>query len=147
MDNRGERFNYAGNITATLRPVTGLKVVASLSSNNENYEASKYVSRESRYSILGNYDGSAEMSNYFYKTNTLEAYADYNWTDNVHNFGVMAGYSYSQTKRTWSNASECRVPDRRTRAEQHRNGTWLEEGSHPWDGAKTNPSSLHFSAG
>lgn len=65
VDNRGERFNYAGNITATLRPVTGLKVVASLSSNNENYEASKYVSRESRYSILGNYDGSAEMSNYF----------------------------------------------------------------------------------
>lgn len=128
VDNRGERFNYAGNITATLRPVTGLKVVASLSSNNENYEASKYVSRESRYSILGNYDGSAEMSNYFYKTNTLEAYADYNWTDNVHNFGVMAGYSYSQTKRTWSNASNAGFLTDALGPNNIGNGTWLEEG-------------------
>ena len=102
--------------------------MASLSSNNENYEASKYVSRESRYSILGNYDGSAEMSNYFYKTNTLEAYADYNWTDNVHNFGVMAGYSYSQTKRTWSNASNAGFLTDALGPNNIGNGTWLEEG-------------------
>lgn len=128
VDNRGERFNYSGNLSATLRPVTGLKVVASFSTNNENYEGSKYVSRESRYSILGNYEGSAEMNNYFYKTNTLEAYADYNWTNNVHSFGVMAGYSYSCTRRTWSNAKNGGFLTDVPGSNNIGNGTWLEEG-------------------
>lgn len=128
VDNRGERFNYTGNISATLRPVEGLKIVASASTNNENYESSKYVSRDSRYSELGNYDGSAEINDYFYKTNTFEAYADYSWTNNLHSVGVMAGYSYSQTKRTWSNAMNAGFLTDALGPNNISNGTWLEDG-------------------
>lgn len=128
VDNRGERFNYTGNISATLRPVDGLKIVASASTNNENYESSKYVSRDSRYSELGNYDGSAEINDYFYKTNTFEAYADYSWTNNLHSVGVMAGYSYSQTKRTWSNAMNAGFLTDALGPNNIGNGTWLEDG-------------------
>lgn len=128
VDNRGERFNYTGNISATLRPVEGLKIVASASTNNENYESSKYVSRDSRYSELGNYDGSAEINDYFYKTNTFEAYADYSWTNNLHSVGVMAGYSYSQTKRTWSNAMNAGFLTDALGPNNIGNGTWLEDG-------------------
>lgn len=128
VDNRGERFNYTGNISATLRPVDGLKIVATASTNNENYESSKYVSRNSRYSELGNYEGSTEINDYFYKTNTFEAYADYSWTNNLHSVGIMAGYSYSQTKRTWSNAMNAGFLTDALGPNNIGNGTWLEEG-------------------
>ncbi|MDR1182380.1 MAG: SusC/RagA family TonB-linked outer membrane protein, partial [Bacteroidales bacterium] len=103
--NRGERFTYTGNLTATLNLLDNLKITTMIAHNNENYEGSKYINREARRSKLSNKEGFAETSSHFYKRNTLELYGTYMFSKSGHNATLVAGYSYNDEKRVWDEAA------------------------------------------
>ena len=128
VDNRGERYTYSGNLSANLKVLPCLSVYAMMSANNDTYEGSKYISRDSRYSILGGFEGQADMNTYFYKKRTFEAYANYSFSTDVHNLTALAGYSFNREDRTWHNASNSGFLTDIPGANNIGNGTYLEDG-------------------
>ena len=99
-----------------------------MSANNDTYEGSKYISRDSRYSILGGFEGQADMNTYFYKKRTFEAYANYSFSTDVHNLTALVGYSFNREDRTWHNASNSGFLTDIPGANNIGNGTYLEDG-------------------
>ena len=99
-----------------------------MSANNDTYEGSKYISRDSRYSVLGGFEGQADMNTYFYKKRTFEAYANYSFSTDVHNLTALAGYSFNREDRTWHNASNSGFLTDIPGANNIGNGTYLEDG-------------------
>ena len=128
VDNRGERYTYSGNLSANLKVLPCLSVYAMMSANNDTYEGSKYISRDSRYSVLGGFEGQADMNTYFYKKRTFEAYANYSFSTDVHNLTALAGYSFNREDRTWHNASNSGFLTDIPGANNIGNGTYLEDG-------------------
>jgi TonB-linked SusC/RagA family outer membrane protein len=126
--NRGERLTYSGNLVATLNLLDNLKITARIAHNNENYEGSKYISREARRSKLSNKEGFAETSSHLYKRNTLELYGTYMFSKSGHNATLVAGYSYNDEKRVWDEAKNAGFMNDQLGAINIGKGTDLAEG-------------------